>query len=88
MARAYVEKKGPLNMVFRQIGLVLCIMVFGIGFPKSISAFYEGKTIRIVVGFSPGGGFDVYARTLARHLPHIYRVILPLSYRTCRVLEA
>ena len=69
MARAYVEKKGPLNMVFRQIGFVLCIMVFGIGFPKSISAFYEGKTIRIVVGFSPGGGFDVYARTLARHLP-------------------
>jgi tripartite-type tricarboxylate transporter receptor subunit TctC len=32
-------------------------------------AFYEGKTIRIVVGFSAGGGFDVYSRALARHLP-------------------
>jgi tripartite-type tricarboxylate transporter receptor subunit TctC len=30
--------------------------------------FYEGKTIRIVVGFSAGGGFDVYARLLSRHM--------------------
>lgn len=30
--------------------------------------FYRGKTIRFVVGFSPGGGFDAYARLVARHL--------------------
>ena len=30
--------------------------------------FYKGKTIRIVVGFSAGGGFDTYARALSRHL--------------------
>jgi len=30
--------------------------------------FYKGKTFTIVVGFSPGGGYDVNARTLARHL--------------------
>jgi tripartite-type tricarboxylate transporter receptor subunit TctC len=30
--------------------------------------FYKGKTFTIVVGFSPGGGYDVYARGLARHL--------------------
>jgi tripartite-type tricarboxylate transporter receptor subunit TctC len=29
---------------------------------------FEGKTIRIVVGFSSGGGFDAYARAIARHL--------------------
>jgi tripartite-type tricarboxylate transporter receptor subunit TctC len=29
----------------------------------------KGKTVTIVVGFSPGGGYDVNARTLARHLP-------------------
>ena len=32
------------------------------------SNFYEGKTIRIIVGFSPGGGYDVYARAIARHM--------------------
>jgi tripartite-type tricarboxylate transporter receptor subunit TctC len=30
--------------------------------------FYQGKTVRIVVGFSAGGGFDTYARALARHM--------------------
>jgi tripartite-type tricarboxylate transporter receptor subunit TctC len=30
--------------------------------------FYKGKTVTIVVGFSPGGGYDTYARTLARHI--------------------
>lgn len=29
--------------------------------------FYKGKTINIIVGFSPGGGYDTYARTLARY---------------------
>lgn len=30
--------------------------------------FYRGRTIRLVVGYPPGGGFDVYSRVLARHL--------------------
>ena len=30
--------------------------------------FYKGKTVRIVVGFSAGGGFDTYARAIARHM--------------------
>lgn len=30
--------------------------------------FYRGKVIRIIVGFSPGGGFDTFARTVARYL--------------------
>src|SRR4051812_41792880 len=31
--------------------------------------FYRGKTINAVVGYSAGGGYDQYARTLARHMP-------------------
>lgn len=30
--------------------------------------FYKGKTVRIVVAFSAGGGFDAYSRMIARHL--------------------
>jgi tripartite-type tricarboxylate transporter receptor subunit TctC len=30
--------------------------------------FFAGKTLRVVVGFSPGGGYDLYARELGRYL--------------------
>ncbi len=31
--------------------------------------FYAGKTVSIVVGFTPGGGYDAYARLVSRFLP-------------------
>jgi tripartite-type tricarboxylate transporter receptor subunit TctC len=31
--------------------------------------FYRNKTLKIIVGFPPGGGFDLYARMLADYLP-------------------
>jgi tripartite-type tricarboxylate transporter receptor subunit TctC len=31
--------------------------------------FYKGKQIRLIVGSTPGGGYDTYARTIAAHLP-------------------
>jgi tripartite-type tricarboxylate transporter receptor subunit TctC len=30
--------------------------------------FYKGKQINIICGFGPGGGYDAYARLLARHI--------------------
>jgi tripartite-type tricarboxylate transporter receptor subunit TctC len=30
--------------------------------------FYEGKTVRFIVGFSAGGGYDTYTRVIARHI--------------------
>ncbi|MCZ6908105.1 MAG: hypothetical protein O7G28_12525, partial [Deltaproteobacteria bacterium] len=30
--------------------------------------FYKNKTIRFVVGYSPGGGYDTYTRAVARHM--------------------
>jgi len=31
-------------------------------------SFYRGKTVTIVVGYSAGGGYDQYARLVARHI--------------------
>jgi tripartite-type tricarboxylate transporter receptor subunit TctC len=33
-----------------------------------IADFYKGKTMKVIVGSAPGGGYDTYARTTARHL--------------------
>jgi len=33
----------------------------------ALDSFYSGKTLTIVVGYSAGGGYDQYARILARH---------------------
>jgi tripartite-type tricarboxylate transporter receptor subunit TctC len=33
-----------------------------------IADFYYGKTVQVLIGFSPGGGYDIYGRTLARHM--------------------
>ena len=35
---------------------------------QSVAQFYKGKTINIVVGSDVGGGYDLTARTVARHL--------------------
>jgi len=35
---------------------------------QSVEEFYKGKTVNLVVGFSVGGGYDLYARHLARHM--------------------
>lgn len=48
-------------------GAVLSILLTGSG-ALAAEEFYAGKTIRIIVGGGPGGGFDTYARLLARHL--------------------
>jgi tripartite-type tricarboxylate transporter receptor subunit TctC len=32
-----------------------------------VENFYRGKSVEILIGYGPGGGFDTYARLLARH---------------------
>jgi tripartite-type tricarboxylate transporter receptor subunit TctC len=35
---------------------------------KAVANFYRGKTLRVIVGFSAGGGYDQYSRLIGRHL--------------------
>src|ERR671924_175323 len=51
---------------------VICVVFVVAGFATrgygAADEFYRGKSVRIVVGFSAGGGFDTYARAIARHM--------------------
>jgi tripartite-type tricarboxylate transporter receptor subunit TctC len=33
-----------------------------------VAAFYRGKQLRMVVGSAVGGGYDLFARIVARHI--------------------
>ena len=54
----------PLTLVAASWMLVLS------SFAPAIAqdSFYQGKTVRIIVGASAGGGYDTYSRTIARHI--------------------
>jgi len=48
------------------IGTIVWLVLVGVAY--SASSSYEGKTVRIIVGFTAGGGFDLYSRAIARHM--------------------
>ena len=54
----------------RLLIVALCCFPFAADAASGPTAeeFYKGKTVRFIVGFTAGGGFDVYARTISRHI--------------------
>jgi tripartite-type tricarboxylate transporter receptor subunit TctC len=54
----------------RLLTLAILITVASLGgaHPATAQSFYEGKTVRVIVGLAPGGGYDTYARVIARHI--------------------
>jgi tripartite-type tricarboxylate transporter receptor subunit TctC len=47
----------------------------------SAAQFYHGKQITIIVGSSAGGGFDIYARLLSRHMSVVEQAKQALEYK-------
>src|SRR5499425_464104 len=51
------------------IAVVLTTLAFGSCQAQStVEAFYKGRQINLIVGYGPGGGYDLTARLLARHI--------------------
>jgi tripartite-type tricarboxylate transporter receptor subunit TctC len=65
-AWACLDVAGGCGAVF----LTLLLMLVGVPAVAAEPEFFAGKTVTILVGFGPGGGYDLYARTLARHMGH------------------
>ncbi|MPZ37344.1 MAG: hypothetical protein GEU95_04650 [Rhizobiales bacterium] len=50
-----------------------CVAAVALALPaaanaQSVADFYKGKNVEVLIGYSGGGGYDVYARLLARHI--------------------
>jgi tripartite-type tricarboxylate transporter receptor subunit TctC len=54
-----------MNHIFR---MAIFVLIFAIPSFCLAQEFYKGKTVTFVLGSSPGGGFDVYTRTIGRHI--------------------
>jgi tripartite-type tricarboxylate transporter receptor subunit TctC len=48
--------------------LVVCAAAPGTSRADPVADFYRGRTVTIIVGYSAGGGYDLYARAIARHM--------------------
>src|SRR5215468_6146614 len=48
--------------------ILLALAAVSLAPSAAAQEFYRGKTVTVLVGFSPGGGFDINARVLARHI--------------------
>ncbi len=57
----------------RAVTATSCALTWGtllsLAAPATAQDFYAGKTVNIIAGTGPGGGHDIFARMIARHLP-------------------
>ena len=56
------------KQIFLCLGTIAIVFFWGISAKATAAEFYQGKTIRFIVGFAAGGGFDTYSRMIARHI--------------------
>jgi len=62
-----VSLKTVISMLISLISLTPVVALAGV----ANTEFYQGKTVKLVVSSSPGGGYDTYARVIARHLGNV-----------------
>ena len=61
-------------MAMRLASFALPLMIASLALPagtaaaQSVADFYRGKTITCFIGYGVGGGYDLFARTISRHL--------------------
>jgi len=53
--------------VKRAIPLAL-LLLSAAAWAQAPTEFYKGRTVELYIGYSVGGGYDIYARLLARHM--------------------
>jgi len=59
-----------MRLVRPATATLACAMLLSAGAVGAAPAsdFYKGRTINVIIGYSAGGGYDLYARVLAQHM--------------------
>jgi tripartite-type tricarboxylate transporter receptor subunit TctC len=73
-------------MIDRLAGVALSALALGFGLACAWAQadVFAGKTVQMIIGFGPGGGYDLWGRTVARHIgkhlpgkPHVVPQNMP-----------
>src|SRR5580692_2780538 len=56
-------------LILRNAAAILAVFLFafGVAAADGVESFYKGLNMPLIIGYSAGGGYDVYARLLARY---------------------
>jgi len=63
-----IEAGSMLRIIDRGIGGLAIALLVLLGSARAQAQFFKHKSIDLYIGYSVGGGYDLYARVLARHL--------------------
>src|SRR5712675_3120763 len=66
------ERQTPMAKASMMGAAVLLAALLAANVPvraDAVADFYQGKTLRMLIGYGPGGGYDIYGRLVAEFLP-------------------
>jgi tripartite-type tricarboxylate transporter receptor subunit TctC len=62
-----------LQVVLSGAAMAIMLAATSVAQADEVADFYRGKTVRVIIGYGPGGGYDIYGRLaaefLGRHIP-------------------
>jgi tripartite-type tricarboxylate transporter receptor subunit TctC len=65
-AQAMIHQKRVKYVVFA--AAIASLFISRPGHAQSVEDFYRGKTVNLIIGYSVGGGYDLYGRLVSRHI--------------------
>src|SRR5581483_5849002 len=66
----YAERCSRRRASAREVCFIIALVLVGASAAQAATPaqFYKGRTIPVIIGYSAGGGYDLYARVLAEHM--------------------
>jgi len=57
-----------IQKILLNVAITAGLIFTVVGSEARAAEFFKGKTVKLIVGTNPGGGYDTYARVIARHM--------------------
>jgi tripartite-type tricarboxylate transporter receptor subunit TctC len=62
------RRENDMSRNLSKLWVTIALLLVLVAPASAQDSFYKGKSIRLIVGATAGGGYDTYSRTIARHM--------------------